>query len=307
MKTQILISESFRVYSQKMNRIYTELNSIKESCSYQDSQLLMEGFWDKLKSAASGIGSFLGKTTKKVSDFSKDVYNKGVELGKKAIDVGKELVSKVSEVTKNAINAVKNAPGRFLDACKDLYSSISNEVGEIWKKSKEKGGDWLKNAKQTIINVYTTVSNNLKEGMYAFKNWAAKNIEEFKKMVASRKEELLEGAKSASSSANEVLKKIGQGITAFYEKGKEATKNVALFTIGVAVLPLYGAFLLAKKTYELGEDAVAYLSSGIESIKKNVPDVWNEFTKSFQSGMKEPAVAEGFVIKTFEGFIYKKY
>ena len=120
MKTQILISESFRVYSQKMNRIYTELNSIKESCSYQDSQLLMEGFWDKLKSAASGIGSFLGKTTKKVSDFSKDVYNKGVELGKKAIDVGKELVSKVSEVTKNAINAVKNAPGRFLDACKDL-------------------------------------------------------------------------------------------------------------------------------------------------------------------------------------------
>lgn len=307
MELEILLAKSFRVYSQKMNKIYSELNSIKESCSYEDSQLLMEGFWDKLKSAAAGVGSFLGKTTQKVSNFSKDVYNKGVELGKKAVEVGKELVNKVSEVSKNALNAIKNAPGRFLDACKDLYSSVSNEVGEIWKKAKEKGGEWLQNAKQTIINVYTTVSTNLKEGMYAFKNWASKNIEEFKKMVAARKDELLEAAKSALSSANEVLKKVGQGIKSFYEVGKKAVKNIALFTIAIAVLPLYGAFLLAKKTYELGEDAVSYISSGIESIKKNAPDVWNEFTKSFEAGMKEPAVAEGFVIKTFESFINKKY
>ena len=31
-------------------------------------------------------------------------------------------------------------------------------------------------------------------------------------------------------------------------------------------------------------DTANVISSGIESIKKNVPEVWNEFIKSFQEG-----------------------
>jgi phage-related protein len=308
MKNQILIQQAFRIYERKMSRVYQELNSIKESCSYRDEKLLMEGFWDKIKSAARGAGSFLGKTTQKVSNFSSDIYDKGVELGKKAVEIGKELVSKVSEVTKNAVASIKSAPGRLFDACKDIYSSISNEVGEIYKKAKEKGGEFLNAAKTTITEMYNKVASDLSEGINTFKAWASKNIEAFKKMTEEKKSELLEAAKSAEGSANETVKKIGAYMKSFYEKGKDAAKNVGYFSIGLVVLPFYASYILAKKTYELGEDTVAVISSGIESIKKNVPEVWAEFSKSFEEGReseKRP-VAERH-IQTFESFVYRNY
>ncbi len=303
MKNQLQISNAFRVYKRKMNNIYSELYSVKESVSNTEYQILLEGFWDKLKSAASGVGSFLGKTTKSISNFSKDVYNKGVELGKKALEVGKELVNKISEVAKNTVAAIKSAPGKLMDACKDLYSSVSNEVGEIWNKAKEKGGDWLANAKQTIINMYNKISENLKDGIVMFKNWATKNIEEFKKMVAEKKNELSEASESAIKSSNETVKKIGEGIKSFFQKAGDVSKNVGLFAIGLVVLPFYGSYLLMKKTYELGDEAAEYLKNGIESIKKNVPEVWAEFTKGFETASK-PAVTERHFIKTFENFKY---
>jgi phage-related protein len=309
MRNQIEIQQAFRVYERKMSRVYQELNSIKESCSYRDQELLMEGFWDKLKSAARGTGSFLGKTTQKVSNFSSDVYNKGIELGKKAVDISKELVNKVSEVTKNAVSAIKSAPGRLFDACKDIYASISNEVGEIYKKAKEKGGEFLENAKTTIVNMYNKVASDLSEGITTFKNWASKNIEEFKKMTEEKKADLLEAAKSAESSANETVKKIGSYMKSFYEKGKDAAKNVGYFSIGLVILPFYASYQFAKKTYELGEETVSVIGSGIESIKNNVPEVWAEFTKSFQEGKdseKRPEVSERY-IQTFESFVYKNY
>jgi phage-related protein len=309
MRNQIEIQQAFRVYERKMSRVYQELNSIKESCSYREQELLMEGFWDKLKSAASGAGSFLGKTTQKVANFSSDVYNKGIELGKKAVDISKELVNKVSEVTKNAVVAIKSAPGRLFDACKDIYASISNEVGEIYKKAKEKGGEFLENAKTTIVNMYNKVASDLSEGITTFKNWASKNIEEFKKMTEEKKADLLEAAKSAESSANETVKKIGYYMKSFYEKGKDAAKNVGYFSIGLVILPFYASYQFAKKTYELGEETVSVIGSGIESIKNNVPEVWAEFTKSFQEGReseKRPEVSERH-IQTFESFVYKNY
>ena len=308
MRNQIRIQEAFRVYERKMSRVYQELNSIKESCSYREQQLLLEGFWDKLKSAASGVGSFLGKTTQKVANFSSDVYNKGVELGKKAVEIGKDLVNKVSEVTKSAVAAIKSAPGRLFDACKDIYATISNEVGEIYKKAKEKGGEFLENAKTTIVDMYNKVASGLSEGINSFKLWASKNIESFKKMVEEKKSDLLEAAKSAESSSNETIKKIGLYMKSFYEKGKDVAKNVGYFSIALVVIPFYASYQLAKKTYQLGEDTVNVISSSIESIKKNVPEVWNEFTKAFQEGRdseKRP-VSERH-IQTFEKFVYRNY
>lgn len=281
-----MIQQAFRIYEKKMTKVYHELALIKESCSYREERLLMEGFWDKLKSAATGAGSFLGKTTQKVSNFSSDVYDKGVELGKKAVEIGKELVNKVSEVTKNAVDAIKSAPGKLFDACKDIYGSISNEVGEIYKKAKEKGGEFLENVKKTIVDVYNKVAAGLVEGINTFKTWASKNIEAMKKMVEEKKVELMEASKSAQTSTNETIKKIGVYINSFYEKGKDVAKNVSFFSIALVVLAFYASFILAKKTYELGEDVANVISTGIESIKKNVPEVWNEFSKSFQEGME---------------------
>jgi len=308
MRTQIEIQQAFRVYEIKMSRVYQELISIKESCSYRDQELLMEGFWDKLKSAASGAGAFLGKTTQKVSNFSDDIYNKGIELGKKAVDIGNELVSKVSEVTKNAVSAIRSTPSRLFDACNDIYASVSNEIGEIYKKAKEKGGEFLENAKTTIANMYSKVASGLSEGITAFKSWASKNSEEFKKLVQDKRAELLEAAKSAENSTIEIVKKIGFQMKSFYEKGKDVAKNVAFFAVSMLVLPFYASYLLTKKAYDLGEETVNVISSGIQNIKTNVPDVWSEFTRSFQETreLEKKPVTERY-IKTFEGFLYRNY
>ena len=316
---ELIIKEAFQTYNRQMESIYEQLTYLKESYSSKEYNLLIEGFWDKVKAIASAIGGKVGttagktvntiqKSTEYIHDLGKSVYDKGVELGKKAVEIGKELVSKVSEVTKNAVASIKSAPGRLFDACKDIYSSISNEVGEIYKKAKEKGGEFLNAAKTTITEMYNKVASDLSEGINTFKAWASKNIEAFKKMTEEKKSELLEAAKSAEASANETVKKIGAYMKSFYEKGKDAAKNVGYFSIGLVVLPFYASYILAKKTYELGEDTVAVISSGIESIKKNVPEVWAEFSKSFEEGReseKRP-VAERH-IQTFESFVYRNY
>ena len=310
MRNKTLVIEAFNTYNKRMDRVFYELNSLKESYSFRDSQLLMEGFWDKLKAAASGTGSFLGKATQKVANFSKDVYDKGVELGKKAVDIGKELVNKVGEVAKSAIDAIKSAPGKLWDACKDLYSSVSNEVGEIMKKAKEKGEEWIKQAKLTVTEIYNKISLSMSEGIKTFNEWAQKNADAAKKMVEEKKAELIEAAKMAKESTDATIKQIAEGITSFYEKGKEVAKNTALFSLGLVCLPFYGAVKLAQKTYELGEDATKMIVSGVENIKKNVPEVYKAFTDSFKAGMdsekKAPeAQKEGYVIKSFEKFNWK--
>jgi phage-related protein len=319
MRRQIEIQQAFRVYERKMSRVYQELNSIKESCSYREEQLLMEGFWDKLRSVAGGSANFLSKTTQKVSNLGSDIYNKGIELGKKAIDISKELVNKVSEITKNAVASIKSAPGRLFDACKDIYASISNEVGEIYKKAKEKGGEFLENAKKTITDMYNSVAANLSEGVTTFKNWASKNTEEFKKMIEGKKAELLEASKSAESSANETVKKIGEKIKEIYEKGLPVAKFIGTLTIGMVALPFVGSYIVAKKTYELGEETVSVINSGIDSIKNSVPKIYNEFLEEVKKtgehiknewekgkeSEKRP-VSEKY-IQTFESFVYNNY
>jgi phage-related protein len=308
MRRQIEIQQAFRLYERKMTRVYQELNSIKESCSYREQELLMEGFWDKIKSAASGAGSFLGKTARDITNFSTNVYDKGIELGKKAVEIGKELVNKVSEVTKKAVAAIKSAPGKLFDACKDIYASISNEVGEIYKKAKEKGGEFLDNAKKTITDMYNKVASGLSDGINTFKEWASKNIEAFKKMTQEKKADFLEAAKSAESSANETVKKIGTYMKSFYEGGKDAAKNIAFFAIGSVVLTFNASYLLAKKTYELGEETAGVINSGIESIKNHSSETWSMFINSIKDSWeagKKP-VSERHIL-TFERFVYRNY
>ena len=164
-------------------------------------------------------------------------------------------------------------------------------------------------AKKTIVDMYNKVASGLAEGINTFKNWASKNIEDFKKMMEEKKSELLEAAKTAETSTNETVKKIGTYLKSFYEKGKDIAKHIGFFAIGLVVLPFVCSYLLAKKTYELGEDVVDVISTGIESIKKNVPEVWSEFTNAFQEGReseKRP-VGESHVFRTFESFVYNKY
>ena len=312
MRNEILIQKAFKIYESKMNRIYSEMNYVKESVSYRDSQLLMEGWRDMLKAAVGGTSKFLGKTVQTVSNISSEIYDKGVELGKKAVEVAQELLNKITEVCKTTVATIKAAPGKILDVCRDLYASISNEVGEIWKKATEKGGEWLENAKKTISDIYARCSKSLVEGVNTFKDWATKNVEEFKTMVANKKAELTEAAEVAKLSTNESAKKIAEDLKQFYSSAKDVTKNVALFSIGVIVLPFIASVALAKETYKLGEETIAYVNSGIESLKVSVPELWNELkttaSSEYQTGKEEVGVKqENHVYRTFESFVYNKY
>jgi hypothetical protein len=320
MRNEILIQKAFKVYEGKMNKIYSEMNYVNESVSYRDSQLLMEGWRDVLKGAVAGAvagtSRFLGKTVQTVSNMSSDIYDKGVELGKKALEIAQELLNKITEVCKATVAAIKAAPGKMLDVCRDLYASISNEVGEIWKKASAKGGEWLESAKKTISDIYARCSKSLSEGVTAFKDWATKNVEEFKTMVANKKLELTEAAEVAKLSTNESMKKIANDLKAFYSSAADVTKNVAknvaLFSIAIVVIPFITSVALAKETYKLGEETLAYVNSGIESLKVSIPQLWNEFktlaSEEYQAGREEVGIRkENHVYRTFEGFVYNKY
>lgn len=322
-----LIYEAFSSYSRRMNRLYQELYSIKESFSHRQSNLLMEGFLDTIKAGARGFGSFLGKTTKAISDFSTDVYNKGVELGKKAIEIGKDLVNKISTAVSNAIDYIKKTPGRIWEGCKEIYSSVTNEIAEIWKKAKEKGSEFLKAAQDTIKTVYQKVASRISEAVKSFTEWASANKEAFLKWLDTKKNELYEAAKTAMNSASDMAKKVGNQVMKFFQKtgkmlkgagyaaagyakvaaesGIKFAKMVALFAIGCVALPFIAAGYVIKKTYELGKEVIQWTSDGLVSIKNNCAEIWNEFSNAFQAAASgEPqAQLEGFLHKTFKGYV----
>ena len=105
-----------------------------------------------------------------------------------------------------------------------------------------------------------------------------------------------------------------------------------MLVIGLVALPLYGVYIMTKKTYELGEDLAAAASSGFDKLKTGFGEAWSEIkavgaemSKQFKGGKEEAedwweklsdedkvkmasnagklAVAESFrYVKTFEAF-----
>ena len=214
------IQSAFLVYETKMQEIYEELHMLKESYDSNDYELLMEGFWDKVKAIAKAVGTNVGKaagttvnTVQKsvnyVHDLGTKVYDKGVELGKKAIDVSKELYNKVANAIRVSVDAIKKAPRLLWNNLVSLYTTISEEIGEIYEKAKEKGGEWLENAKKTAISIYNRMAQGLANTYISIKKWAQKNKEEFKASLAEKSTEMAEAANVAKQSSFNSIKKLG--------------------------------------------------------------------------------------------------
>jgi hypothetical protein len=165
------------------------------------------------------------------------------------------------------------------------------------------------------------------------KEWATKNMEAFKKMVTEKKAELLEIATTAVKSANAAIKELGVAATKYFEKFKDGaikvSKNIGLLVAVLVGLPLYGVYIMTKKTYELGEDLGAAAAAGFNKLKAGLANAWEELksvgaemSKQFKGGKEEAdaawdklddeqkikmagqfAVAESFrYLKTFESF-----
>jgi hypothetical protein len=238
MKVELLIQEAFLTYNKEMYKIYNELYSLKENYSNREYNLLLEGFWDRVKAIAKGVIGDAGVTTGKIAgktvvgvqkaadainSFSKNVYDKGVELGKKAIEVGKDLYTKVSTAVTQGIEAIKKAPGLLWDSLTNLATTVSGELSEIYNKAKEKGEEWIKMAKDNATKIYNTIATKLANAYVSFKAWRKNNAEAFKQEVELKKGEMLEAASVAKQSSIEGIKKLGNLISSWATDIKNGT------------------------------------------------------------------------------------
>jgi hypothetical protein len=313
MNYQLIISESFFVYDRKMNKIYEELNSLRESYSYTEYNRLLEGFWDRVKSIAGQTGKAVGdiknaatNSVNVISKLGKDVYDKGVELGKKALEVGKELYNKISSAISTAIQTIKSAPGQLWDAVVSLSTTVGSEIAEVYKKAKEKGGEWLESAKQTAIDIYKKMASGLADAYKSLSNWATQNVDKFKEMLKQKSVELKEASDVAKQSTFDGVKQIGEFISSMYTKIKDGTIEVAKFSgkllLSLLVLPFYATYLVTKKTYEVGEEFVDAMKAGINTLKTNLGESWDAAVAGYQS-TQEPIAKESIIIKSFGKFI----
>lgn len=311
MNYQLQINESFYTYNRKMDKVYQELNSLKESYSGKEYSLLLEGFWDKVKSFTNSTGQAIGNAKNAVSGavssiqkLGSDVYDKGMELGRKALEIGKELVNKISNAINTGIETIKKAPGQLWDNVVALSTSVGAEIAEVYKKAKEKGGEWIQSAKDTAIQIYTKMALGLSTAYKSVSAWAVNNKEEFKKSLQQKSSELAEAAESAKKSAFEGLKSIGEGMLAMMDKIKDGTIDVAKYTgklvLGLVALPFIATYMMVKKTYEIGEDLVDAMKTGIQTLKTNLGEAWTSGVEGYNS-TQEP-VKEGRVVKSFRNF-----
>ena len=314
MNHQLIINEAFFVYDRKMNKIYEELNSLRESNSYEEYNLLLEGFWDRVKSIAGQVGKGVGdiknaatNSVNVISKLGKDVYDKGIELGKKAIEVGKELYSKISNAISTAIVAIKSAPGQLWDGIVSLTTSVGSEIAEVYKKAKEKGGEWLAVAKQTATDIYKKMASGLADAYKAISTWATANVDKFKEMLKQKASELVEASTVAKDSTFEGLKQIGEFISSVASKIKDGTIEVSKFTgkllLAVLVLPFYATYLITKKTYEVGEEFVDAMKAGINTLKTNLGETWEAGVAGYKATQEPEIAKESHIIKSFGKFI----
>jgi hypothetical protein len=303
MKVELLIQEAFLTYNKEMNKIYNQLYSLKENHNSEDYALILEGFWDRVKAIAKGVIGDAGITTGKiagktvvgvqkavdaVNSFSKNVYDKGVELGKKAIEVGKDLYTKVSNAVTQGIEAIKKAPGLLWDSLTNLATTVSGELSEIYNKAKEKGEEWVKMAKDNVTKIYNTIATKLANAYVSFKAWRKNNAEAFKKEVELKKGEMIEAASVAKKSSIEGIKKLGNLISSWATDIKNGTidyaKKGGTIMLGLLILPFYAAYVGVVKTYNLGNEFLMSMQSGMATIKRLLSKSWRLYVDNVKLG-----------------------
>jgi tetratricopeptide (TPR) repeat protein len=313
MKKHFLIKEAFRVYSRKMDRIYQELNSVKESYSFKESRLLMEAFnktmileWQWLDKVAKGATKFVGSAVKTASD----IYDKGIELGKKAIEVGKELVDKVKNIINETIQAIKSAPSKLFAAGSELYANISKEIAEMYSSAKEKGGEWIENAKKTAVELYTETTKKMCSLVNDLKAYYEKNMELFNKSVEESKQTAMETTTNLMNSADDAIKTLGKGLKAVLEGTLKGAKAVLIYTVAIPIAIGMAGVTLMNKAYELGKEGVDMMANHIQAAKTYLGENLNSAVAAAKEGWEESESYlkknEKFIL-TFEKFVFSNY
>jgi len=273
--TRIELKEEFSIFTSKMSvlleKVDQQYHLINEKYGNENADLLLEGFWDTLKSGASKLGKTIGSGVKGVADATSWLKNKGIELGEQALNLVKNLANKVEEYVKNAYNWIVSAPGKFIQVMKNMYLDLKNNLEKLKDSAKDK-----------FQEIVTTVSENI----------AKKIIEplkakwnDFKNNYKSSKESLKSEYSEVKNMANDFVKSGKEHLVYIGKILLKGMENAGFFILGLLMLPFYLAFKGSEYLYQVGETVV-------KSIKTNAPEVWSSFKEGYAEGRGEAKPAE---------------
>lgn len=292
-----------------LEKANTSYYMINEKYGEDQAKLFEAGFWDKLKTGASKVGSFLGKTagattnlgksavagvkqaTDTIVDQTKLAYKKGAELGNKALDSIKNIAGKISDFFGSAWDGIMNAPEAFWNKMKEGWNTVADEFVKLKETASDKFqlnvGLILEDLNKKLCRKLRELTGDKQMGNYAI---ARKRPSDFKGKYAKFSGTLEAVAKELVNSKSQEAKEFGQKLL---ESLKQGSQDVGMFLLGLIVAPFYAIGWAGKKLFNLGMDFGQSVEGFIKTAKTEVPEIWNEFKSGVKTGYQEktePAV-----------------
>jgi len=297
-----------------LEKANTSYYMINEKYGEDQAKLFEAGFWDKLKTGASKVGSFFGKTAGSATNIGKSAvagvkqaadtvaggvkqavgnvvdktklaYQKGAELGNKALDAVKNVAGKISDFFGKAWEGLMNAPEAFWNKMKEGWNTVADE----FVKLKETAGDKfqlnvgliLEDLNKKLCKKLRELTGDKQMGDYAI---ARKRPSDFKGKYAKFSGTLEAVAKELVNSKSQEAKEFGQKLL---ESLKQGSQDVGMFLLGLIVAPFYAIGWAGKKLFNLGMDFGQSVEGFIKTAKTEVPEIWNEFKSGVKTGYQE--------------------
>ncbi len=323
---EINIIDSFLSYNEEINKIYEEISLIKES-STDEYNLILEGFWDKVKGAARNIGSTVGKAAATATDtidktkeagtkainntkeignkaidktkeignnavdktkgFFNRAYDKGKELGNKMINIGKKLINDITQWVNNSIEKIKKTPGIVMNVLSKLFDTAKNKCISLYSDAKRKGGEWLTSAKTTINNIFTNIGNKISSIYTIVKDWIIKSAENTDNFIRMVDDKIQTLGGELEDMGIEGIKSIIDFCRKTWPKIKEGTINISKKAGMVALVIIVLPFVLLKKTFDKTKEMGEDALLFINSGIKSIKTNLGETWNELASGAEE--------------------
>lgn len=312
----------------ELDSIYYEVYKLSESTG-EDQKYLMAGFEDainegiakwlgkmagKVYSAPSKIGKAIKSGYDKVKTGAKNIYDKGVELGRTAVTKIKDWFSKATESIKNTLGEWKNKLSQgwetFTNWCKETFDKVAGKLTELWKAMKDKnfGMDALakfwNSMKEKISEAYNRTKAKFVEFGANIAEWVTKNWEDLKAWSTEKYDGALEWLRNKYDAALEYLKTKGGQVK---DKVQDAAKWIATW---ICIKPYTWILNKVKSIPELFASFKEWLQKQALEFKTGFEDKagrpWDR-AKGFinppellPDGIKAPNVEEEEITKTYD-------
>lgn len=205
---------------QELDRIHNLVYNTNESNS-EDRMLIIAGYEDTVN---EGLGKLLGKLAgkiasapRKIASKAKDLYNKGVELGKKAVGVVTDFFKRTGERISAMLDQwgtkIKEGWANFTAWCKRTYNNISLTLIDFWESTKEKGeafkkaiGVFWENMKNKLKKAFEDTKRRFQEWGGNISKWVTDNWKQLKEWSADKYEGAVEWLRQKYDAALEAIR-----------------------------------------------------------------------------------------------------